>query len=51
MTLKLTTPPVLVFLDFEKQFTVETEATLVVIRSVQLPEKDDGKMHQVQYAS
>ena len=48
---KLTTAPVLAFPAFDRDFTVETDASISGIGAVLSQRQDDGKLHPVAYAS
>ncbi|CDF33201.1 unnamed protein product [Chondrus crispus] len=51
LRIKLTSPPVLAYPDFEKAFVVETDASSVSVGAVLAQKKEDGKIHPIQYAS
>ena len=51
LRIKLTSPTILAYSDFDKPFVVETDASLVSVGAVLAQKKDDGKIHLIQYAS
>ena len=51
LKLKLTSPPVLAFPDFQRPFVVETDASSVAVGAVMAQRKEDRKVHPIQYAS
>ena len=51
LKLKLTSPPVLTFPDFEKLYVVETDASSVAVGAVMAQRKEDRKVHPIQLAS
>jgi hypothetical protein len=48
---KLTTAPVLAFPACDRDFTVETDASISGIGAVLSQQRDDGKLHPIAYAS
>lgn len=48
---KLTSSPVLAYLDFEQQFIVETDASSVTVGKVFSKKEKDGKFYLVQFSS
>ena len=48
---KCMTVPVLVFVDLEKPFILESDASGIGLGAVLLQEQEDGKLHPVAYAS
>ena len=48
---KLVSPPVFAFPEFNEPFVMETDASSVALGAVLAQEKEDGKIHPVQYAS
>ena len=48
---KLVTPPVLAYPSFEKDFTLETDASVLGLGAVLSQRQEDGRLHPVAYAS
>lgn len=51
LQMKLTSRPVLVFLDFKESFVVEPDASSVAVGTVMARRKEHSKVVLVQYAS
>lgn len=51
LRIKLTSPPLVPYPDFEKPFVLETDAYFASFGAVIAQKKEDGKIHPIRYTS